>query len=74
VLCTNSCLGCHCEEETDFHAFVGCEVARESRFSVGLSVVLLPRVSLFQSLPELIFDICCKESDETGDCVAVLLW
>ncbi|AES90844.2 hypothetical protein MTR_4g098780 [Medicago truncatula] len=36
--------------------------------------MLLPRVSLFQSLPELIFDICFKESVDTGGCIAVLLW
>ena len=46
----------------------------ESWFSACLSVVLLPRVSLFQSLPELIFDICCKENADTGGFVAVLLW
>lgn len=56
------------------HAFVECEVARESWFSTGLSVVLIPRVNLFQSLSELIFDICCKESADAGGCIAVLLW
>lgn len=72
--CTNSCLWHHCEEGTDWHSFVGCEMPRESWFSDGLSAVLLPRASQFQSLPELIFDICCKESDDMGGCVAVLLW
>jgi len=30
-----SCLWCHGEEETDWHAFVGCEVARELVFCLS---------------------------------------
>jgi len=74
VPCTNRCQWCDDEEETNWYAFVGCDVARESLLSAGLFVVLLLRLSLFQSMSELIFDICRKESVDTGGCVAVLLW
>lgn len=36
--------------------------------------MLLPRLSLFQSMPKLIFDIYRKESADIGGCIAVLLW
>jgi len=45
----------------------------DSWYSVRLSNVLLSKVSLFQSLSELIFDIYCKENADTGGCVAILL-
>ncbi|KEH38123.1 hypothetical protein MTR_2g461720 [Medicago truncatula] len=48
--------------------------ARESWFSSRLSDMLLPRLSLFQSMPKLIFDIYRKESANMGGCIAVLLW
>jgi hypothetical protein len=60
--------------EGDWHAFVGCDVARESWFSSELFDVLLPRLSLFQSMSELIFYICRKESADMGGYVTVLLW
>jgi len=40
VPCTNRCPWCDDEEETNWHAFVGCDVARESWFSDGLSVLI----------------------------------
>ncbi|KEH41262.1 hypothetical protein MTR_1g047540 [Medicago truncatula] len=38
VSCTNRCLWCDGDEGTNWHAFVACDVARESWFSYGLSV------------------------------------
>jgi len=74
VLCTNLCQWCGMEAETDWHAFIGCTIAKESWSSAGLSELLLSRKHHFNTLQDLVFDICSRESAEAAGRVAVLLW
>ena len=74
VSCTNLCPWCGLEAETDWHAFIGCTRAKESWSSAGLSELLLPRQHHFNTLQELVFNICSRESADAAGRVAVLLW
>ena len=56
------CPWCDIVVENDWHAFVGCTVARESWYWTGLSTVLQSRVGTMSSLANFVFDICRSES------------
>jgi len=58
----------------DWHAFVGCTVARESWYWAGLSTVLQTLVGTESSLTNFVFDICFSESRDISGRVALLLW
>jgi len=68
------CPWCDTDVEDDWHAFVGCMVAHESWYWVGLSTVLQPRVGTVSSLTDFVFDICRSESRDIAGRVALLLW
>jgi hypothetical protein len=68
------CPWCDTVVEDDWHAFVGCTVARESWYWAGLSTMLQPRVGTVSSLADFVFDICHSESRDIAGRVASLLW
>jgi len=68
------CPRCDTAVEDDWHAFVGCKVARESWYWAGLSIVRQLRVGTVSSLTDFVFDICRSESRDIVGCVALLLW
>ena len=74
VQCEVICPWCDTDVEDDWHAFVGCTVARESWYWAGLSTVLQPRVGTVSSLADFVFDICRSESRDIAGRVASLLW
>jgi hypothetical protein len=74
VQCEVLCPWCDTAVEDDWHAFVGCTVARESWYWAGLSTVLQSRVGTARSLADFIFDICCSENRDAAGRVALLLW
>ena len=53
---------------------MGCTVAHESWYWVGLLTVLQPRVTTVTSLADFVFDICRSESRDIAGRVALLLW
>ena len=74
VQCEMICPWCETAVEDDWHAFVGCTVARESWYWAGLATVLQPRVGTVSSLADFVFDICRSESRDIAGRVASLLW
>jgi len=74
VQCEMICPWCNTTVEDDWHAFVGCTVARESWHWAGLSTVLRPRVRTVSSLANFVFDICRSASRDIAGLVALLLW
>jgi hypothetical protein len=74
VQCEMICPWCETTVEDDWHAFVGCTVARENWYWAGLATVMQPRVGTMSSLADFIFDICRSESRDIAGRVALLLW
>lgn len=74
VQCEMICPWCNTDVEDDWHAFVGCTVARESWYWAGLLTVLQPRIGTVSSLGDFVFDICRSESRDIAGWVALLLW
>jgi hypothetical protein len=74
VQCEVICPWCDTTVEDDWHAFVGCTVARESWYWAGLSTVRQSRVRTMSSLADFVFDICRSESRDIAGRVALLLW
>jgi hypothetical protein len=62
VQCEVICPWCDTAIEDDWHAFVGCTVARESWYWARHSTVLQMRVGTKSSLADFVFGICCSES------------
>ena len=74
VQCEGSCPWCDTAIEDDWHAFVGCTVARDSWYWAGLSTVLQRRIRSESSLANFVFDICCSKSRDIVGRMTLLIW
>ncbi|AES86539.2 hypothetical protein MTR_4g009790 [Medicago truncatula] len=65
---------CNTTVEDDWHAFVGCTMARESWNWAGLLTVLQLRVGTVSSLADFALDISRSESQDIDGRVVLLFW
>ncbi|GAU41924.1 hypothetical protein TSUD_25650 [Trifolium subterraneum] len=74
VECNPNCPVCDEEIEDELHIFFRCAVAHDSWGAAGLSSVLHNGAYQHSNAMDRIFDMCSKESSDTVDRVAMLLW
>jgi hypothetical protein len=68
VDCILDCPLCNVAVEDDYHAFVTCSHITPSWAVAGLSHILMHRLSQFNNVAGLLFDICSNEDYSRSSC------
>ncbi|MCH94606.1 ribonuclease H protein, partial [Trifolium medium] len=74
VSCPAACELCSRYEEDTWHVLFECEESKNCWLAAGLQHIIAARLQAFNSVRDVIFDICSSESKEIAGRMAMMIW